>query len=286
MFGFFRAIFVTLLILLLCLFVGVWTWRVPIVSKVLTYALKTKVTIDELDLSINLSRLTIKNLKIRNPANSNLTSALQIGMIEISTPIYEFLKKDINIQSILLDRIAFNVEMYNSSGSDNNWSRIIERSEPKEVQKKPTPGQERLLSIDLFTLQDLDFSYSHPLTANQTQYLKRIDKIVIRNIGKNHPLTAAQVLAILERTLLNQFSISSGYSAVMKALPALSESYTRGAIIELGGQIKNLNDTFKSTFDFFKSSPKKFGYAKRLFRFMFPEKNDSPPLNHLPINEN
>src|SRR3989338_487384 len=262
--GILRFLSSCLTVFVICLILGVWLWRVPLASRSLSWVFKTKVSVEVVDISLNFSKVTLKNLSIKNPAKSNSTDALTAETVEIKAPIYTYFMKGVNLSEIVLDRLSFNLDLYNHSGSDNNWVTLMERKESKELQHLPT-SDETHLQVKKILIKDLSYHYS-ALHLSPIQ-MDRIAKVEILNLGYDQPITYSQLIALLERTFLCQFSAHSHYS-VMRELATLPLALVKGTTYRTPSQNLPLKDLLSQNSP--TSYPHKMSFTQKLFKWFWP----------------
>lgn len=128
--GFIRFILVALLIICILAGVVLWLGRVSFTESFLSKKLKTEVTLE--DISFGFGKITLKNLRLTNPASSKVPYAFEAGAITIQLSPSELFKKETHIHRIKIQDPHLSIELYNSSGNDNNWAPIL-----SQVPSKP-----------------------------------------------------------------------------------------------------------------------------------------------------
>ncbi len=263
MFNFIKAVILVIILAIIGIGIYFWTQRAPIASRMLTKTLGTPVTIEEIDVSISFSSLTIRKLVIKNPPNSTFPNALSIESINLQASPFTFFKDVITIKEVTVDRPRFTVEIYNINGSDNNWSRMINKVTETGSDKQQANESQKKFVINQFLIKDMKFSFDNKALFSKPIELPVISKIQINGMGAKQPLTSNEVFNIIGSTLLSYFGKEAGYQAIMEGTKQLSGKLLQG--IETGdiqGTIKSLGNISEEPAE---AIQKTTGLFKKLF---------------------
>lgn len=184
----------SLILLALLAFFGLgayfWTTRIPTVERFLSNKLNAKVSIESID--IGVKTLVIRGLRITNPSLSALPYAFQSESITLELMPYELLRKTIKVDRLQISGGVFSVQLYNGSGSDNNWARLLNALPPS--------GDHTFVIRSLI----LDNIQCSAFRSNGRQLtLPTIPHLEFNNLGQKHPLTLPQAERILFQTILS-----------------------------------------------------------------------------------
>lgn len=267
MFGFIKTLIYIAVII--CVGAGffAWSYRVPITSHLLSHAINNPLVLQDVDISLSLSRINGKNVAILNPNDPVSQDAIRTKRLELKIKLFSLFTDTIIIEEIVMDKVEFFMDMYNVTGSDSNWKQIIQNIENKRIRNERLGKNVKKVLIKKIVLQDLNFTYRNPvLTDGKIRSLKKIDQFELDNVGKGHSLDAGQFVELISRVLIKQFTTLTGYSDIIRSLPRLPLNLLKNIFITEDGVESPLEEFFelpgkiiKDTGTFFKNlfSPNK-----------------------------
>jgi|GEM_PF-4484560 len=129
-----KKILLIILVSFLVILGFVWISKGSLLARYLSRELGTPVSIKSL--SYSPEKVSIVGLNVYNPKGSRTQNALQIDLTRIYCPIGELFRKTTNINQIIMENINLGVELYNTSGTDNNWARILYNNEKRQVHQE------------------------------------------------------------------------------------------------------------------------------------------------------
>ncbi len=224
MIGFFK----TLIYVVVIIFVGIcffaWHFRVPTTKHLLSTVLNNPVSIQDVDISLSLSRVSGKNVAIRNPIRSQdgAENAIQTRVLELQTHFLNLFRKTLIIEEITLDRVDFFVDMYNLSGSKSNVKTIIGNIHTRAEERFPGGKKHRRpVIVKKITIKEINFSYRNPFLTAGVTHLPLIKNMEINNVGTGHPVSTGQIASVITTTMLRKFASLSGFKNLVETLPQL-----------------------------------------------------------------
>lgn len=130
-----------------------WNFKTSIASYILSKQLHSvPVSIEVLKLS--KTNAMIQNLFIGNPKRSKTDTALETQEINIEGTLKELRADPLTIDGITVNDTLLAIEYYNESGSENNWSVMLNDEEKKEKVDKNGRGYLiRRLTFNNLTVQ-------------------------------------------------------------------------------------------------------------------------------------
>lgn len=192
MFRFFRSLISLILLTLLAVGIYLWAERVPFFERYFSKMLNTKVSIESVEIS--MKRLIIHGLRMNNRSPSK-TSAFESQTMTLQVSPFELWNKTIHIDRLEIDNAVLNLELYNGSGGDNNWARLLNGL--------PSYGS-RTFVIRTLIFDNLQFtgvrSNGQPLSISPIPHLK------FKNIGEKHPLFLGQMEQVLFQLILTKLT--------------------------------------------------------------------------------
>lgn len=230
---------IILLVLIAAVVIGVYLYmaRVPTVERFLSKRLNAEVIIDEVDLSF--SSITIKKLRIKNPAQSSLPYAFQAATISLHVSPFELFREKIHIDRVKIHNPTVGIELYNASGTENNWALLINRM--------PATNSKKFV-IKKLTITNLQFdilrSNGKPINVPPIPYLE------FDNLGESGALTVAQIGRILFQTILSSLKSQAHLNALLENVSQIPQSLLDGVnstlpIEDIRGRLQEGIDTIR-----------------------------------------
>ncbi len=124
-------------IVILCIVVvilGLWLMKAPILSRYLTEKIGVPVSIDSV--SMRPSRTEIHDFKIKNPHGFSPKEALKAKRTSIDYQFGHLFGAITEIDQIEIDDIFLSIILKNLSGSENNWTAIVEGMPPENSHQR------------------------------------------------------------------------------------------------------------------------------------------------------
>ena len=215
MLRFFRSLILVIILVAVVAGVFLWVARVPTLERFLSKRLNTKLTIEEVH--FGWGTLTIEGLRIKNPAKSTLPYAFQGGSITLEMSPFQLWSEVMHIDRIQIESPTLGVELYNSAGTDNNWSRLLNTF---------PSGNGRKFVIKKLTISNLRFdivrSNGKPINIAPIPYLE------FDNLGEKGALTLSQVGKVIFQTLLQTLTSQSQLRGILDTVQALPKQVLEG----------------------------------------------------------
>ena len=210
----FKTLFFTLTFFISILLVS-WFLRTSIVSGYLSKVLNLPVSIESLDISLN--QITIQDLHIKNPKNSKLESAFTAQKIQLNVPLFNFFDSHVVISQVNIQSPFIGIEMYNASGSDNNWSQIIEQlNQPSSENSNETTKNNKTFTIEQLTISDLHIQAYNKALNGKLLEPAPIKLIELRNLGKDNPQALKKLFSIIAFSLLKEITLKNHLEGILK----------------------------------------------------------------------
>ncbi|MGD2170334.1 MAG: hypothetical protein PVI40_08855, partial [Chlamydiota bacterium] len=127
---FLAVILIIIFVLVTVVFLS-WIYRTSLTSYFISKQLNgVPVNIESMEFSKD--NLKVKNLFIGNPPQSKTATALESQLIDVDATLQEIRGKRLTIEGITVDDSLLAIEFYNQSGTENNWSYMLNGDEEKE----------------------------------------------------------------------------------------------------------------------------------------------------------
>lgn len=166
-----------------------WVARVPTMERYLSKKLNGRVKIDEVH--IRWEGLTLENLRLKNPSKSTLPYAFEAQSIDLEIPLVDLWKRKIHLHRVRIKDPILYIEMYNSSGSDNNWGRILNGFPSSD---------DKLLSIDHLSLTNLQFKAMRSTGKSFT--IPAVPFLEFENLGYKKSVALNQIAKLMFESIL------------------------------------------------------------------------------------
>jgi hypothetical protein len=122
------ALLICLALVLMAGFI-VWARKAEFASYLLSRQLKTPTSIQALH--ITRDHATLIRFWIGNPPGSKTQTAFASDQVEIDTTLSQLMGNPLIIDQIEINNIFFGLELYDKSGNDTNWNRMLSSSTPQ-----------------------------------------------------------------------------------------------------------------------------------------------------------
>ncbi len=241
----------TLVYIVVIIFIGcgifVWSYRVPLMNHTLTYLLNNPTSLTEVDLSLSLSKINGRNISIQNPPESDkrIKHAVKSKFIEVKLNLKSFFSRPVIIEELYFDQVNFFVDIYSVTGSATNWKTIVYNMNSRAKEKRARGLNPRGVVIKKLVIENLIFTYRHPtLTAGSYRTLKPIPRLVIYDVGKGNPVTAAELATVISQVLIRQFATVTGFTDLLRGIPLLPYDIIKRIFIRKGKNKASLDEYF------------------------------------------
>ncbi len=274
MFGLLKTLVYVIVIAIIGCCIFLWSYRVPLMNYTLTHLLNNPTELGEVDLSLSLSRINGRHISIKNPpiSRNKIKDAVRSKVIHVKLNLASFFSRPVIIEELYFDHVHFFIDIYSVTGSSSNWKTIIYKMNAPAREKRTEGLNPRGVIIKKLIIENLIFTYRHPtLTAGSYRTLKPIPRLVLYDIGKGHPVTAAQLTTLISQVLLRQFATISGITDILKGLPLMPFHFLKNIFIRKGKYKASLDE-------YFGLNPpqiveEKPTGLKKWFSFLAPQKN-------------
>ncbi len=159
----------------LSLIVAILLLKAPIISSYLSHKLGVNVSMRSV--SISTSGMKINKFKINNPIGARTNTALSAQNIDVGYQWKELRADPGVIEDIELNNVFLGIELYNSSGSRNNWSQIlatVDDNQDKDAKE---------MVIKRLVIKNLSVSVRGKGIFSSWQKIKEIPRLEFRNIS-------------------------------------------------------------------------------------------------------
>jgi hypothetical protein len=187
----------------------VWEGRISAVEKVLSDQMKVPVTID--DISIGFTGVTVSGLEIGVQAGSKLEKSLYTKEIAITASPSDVLFGDqVVIQEILVKNPQVGVELFDASGSDNNWTRITNNMAP--AGEADPEAKQALIKHLLITDIEIRAVGGAMGTTPKTATIK--EPFELHDVGGDKPLPYGKIVALITKALMKHISVAQVFEGL------------------------------------------------------------------------
>jgi hypothetical protein len=160
------------------------------ISRYLTKEFGVQTSIS--NVTLDTKNLNVYNLIMENPKGSKIQNALTCKKINLNSTIKNISSSTLTINSISLENISIAVELYNSSGTDNNWVRIMDT---KETDTK----SDRKYLIKTLKLNNINIVLYR---NNKIENLKPIKNLTFNNISNESGFPIEEIEKAIAHVIL------------------------------------------------------------------------------------
>jgi len=217
---FFIPFFSFIIIIVIIGFV-IWFNFPNIVAHMLSKEFRVPVSIQ--NVTITKKHLKVDDLNIGTPKGSKTDSSFFSKKIDIRSSLSKIRSKTLTIDSFTLSNNIIGIEFYNSSGSDNNWTTILNTSSKSKIETK------RKYLIKKLTLYNITVILTK--ADGQKQSFPTIDKLEFYNITDEtgfpideieKAIAQAVLKSVLEKfRLLHLLEKVPGVNIIKKVIPII-----------------------------------------------------------------
>lgn len=177
---------------------------------------KLSCTLSIKEVKLGLNSLTLKGVQIKNPPNCRLPYALTNGSIVVTANLWDFLKGTIPISQIHLESGILGIELYNSSGSENNWNTLLKEFTLKRDGKGFT--------IDRLVVTNLQFK---GLRSKKEFPISPLYYLELDHLGTLRPLCMGQVGQSLFEGILFNLKTKPHLAHLLEDAPTLESPHPK-----------------------------------------------------------
>jgi hypothetical protein len=174
-----------------------FTHRATILAQRLETTLGVPVSIAGIDVS--RSQLVIRDLAIENFAASRLDKALTVDAITVDFTLRDLFSSPTTVNSIVIQDPMIAVEMYNPSGSKNNWQRILQNVGGSSNGE----GAHQYL-IGALSMKNLRVRAYNPALGDKIIEPAPIPSFEARNISPDNPIDLRALIALIAQAILRE----------------------------------------------------------------------------------
>jgi len=186
--------FVAFVLILIIIATILWFNIPAFVAKFLSKEFKVSVSVGNINVTRN--HLNINDLDIGTPEGSKTKSSFFSKEINFNTDLLKLKKETLVIDSIIMNNNIIGIEFYNSSGSDNNWGRIL--SSPT-ISKKPSKKKYLIKTLVLYNVTVV-LTYQN----GKKQTLPTIEKLEFQDISNETGFPIGEMEKAISQAVLKE----------------------------------------------------------------------------------
>lgn len=169
-----------------------------------TYATQTTTTVDDVNVKITNGTFTMNGLTIANPTGFTSDHFFKLGDTSVKLQTSSITSDVIAIPTVAFNNIDI---ILDKGGNPSNYNTILnslKRFEKSDAKAAPENSGRKKVTIDSLTLNNIDIRVANmPGVSFLTGDIAiNIPSIELKNIGKDEPMTAAQVVNLVIKTVL------------------------------------------------------------------------------------
>lgn len=169
-----------------------------------TYATQTTTTVDTVKIGLKDSTFNMAGLEIDNPNGFNTDHFLQLASTSVALDANSIMTDTISIPEVTFENIDVILDKGNDPSNYNTILNSLKRFESKDTKSAPENADGKKVAIDTLTLSNIDI---HVANMPGVGFLVgdvaiNIPSIELKDIGKDEPMTAAEVVNLVIKTVL------------------------------------------------------------------------------------
>lgn len=197
-----------------------WADRSSLLARRIEKALHVPVDLEDLELSWD--RVVLRNLVIHNLPDSQLQPAFSAETLTLTFQIKDLWNQPTTLQSIVIENPQVSVEMYNKTGSDNNWKRMLGKSSLDTEGEKPAaasspsavPGKSTYILKHVRIDNTQVVALNHALSSRPFRP-RPIRSIELKELSDGRPLPIDQIVRVIALALLDQIDSLPGLTQIL-----------------------------------------------------------------------
>ncbi len=207
-------ILIPILMLLIMSFYLFWN-RVPqSLSKRLSNTFQTQVFIG--DAQFRLDQISLYKIGIDSPQDSKLPQAFTCQDLKIHTFVTHYLKDEIVIDLIELDRVYLGLEFDSPSSTNGNWTKLMSNLEASS--KAETDNQGKTITIKKLVIRNIQCQVLYANKHDGVINLKPIDQLEFTNISSTEGFPIEQLSKSVLGQMLKQVFVQQNLQDMLKNL--------------------------------------------------------------------
>lgn len=200
-------------VIVVLVLVGIFCWNMlpSWISHKLSERAQVSVSIEAIRLGT--SSIKVDKIRVGNPPDSVLDTALEVKSLYIGTPFTNFFDDNIVIEEMRLDDVYLGLEFESQRSSKGNWSEIMQNvkdSTGKEKQEASAKGKSTSVLIKKLIITDLKIDLAYRTGDKGVRRLRTIDRIELENISSEGGLPTTQIMDIVISEMLHSVFSKEG----------------------------------------------------------------------------
>lgn len=208
--------------LLLTLFVAIavvlflaWS-RVPDMVAT-SLAQKMQVPVEVGSMQLRPTSLKVNTFEIGNPPHSILPIAFSAQSILVDAPLTRYLNSHIVIDEITISDVYLGLEFNSASGTDGNWTTILNNLE-RTSKQAPTGESKRSVLIKKLVLLNLNAEVVYRKEGGRPKKLPTIPRMELDNISSEGGLPVEQITDSVLGQMLQKVFIQQNLKNMLENL--------------------------------------------------------------------
>ncbi len=193
-----------------------------------TYATQTTTTVDEVNLGITDGSFSMNGLAIANPAGFDSEHFFKLGDTSVQLDTSSITGDVISVPTVAFNNIDIILDKGQDPSNYNTILNSLKRFETSDTKSAPENSGGKKVAIDSLTLNNIDIRVANmPGVSLLTGDVAiNIPSIELKNIGKDEPMTAAQVVNLVIKTVLTAAVEAGGGILPTDVLSGLASGLT------------------------------------------------------------
>jgi len=178
-----------------------------ILGSVISSKLGVPVQIEKLHW--NLEKITLHNLKVKNPKKSHLPYALMVEEVTLHTPLHNYFDDPIYLDTLLLDHIHVSIEFFNQDRSEGNWHTIFANLQNGNDDHKKNGKSWVIKNLNLY-----DIHVELLNVGGKVQTLSPIAQLEFHNLNTEKGIPTEEITQIVVNHMMNSIFLVKGLKTI------------------------------------------------------------------------
>jgi len=177
-----------------------------------TYATQTTTTVDDVSLGLTDGTFSMTGFNLDNPTGFDTDHFLYLAGTSVVLDTQSIASDTISIPEVTFENIDVILDKGRDPSNYNTILNSLKRFESKDTKSAPEDADSKKVTIDTLTLSNIDI---HVANMPGVGFLVgdvaiNIPSIELKDIGKDEPMTAAEIVNLVIKTVLTAAVESGG----------------------------------------------------------------------------
>ena len=181
-----------------------------ILAELIGHKTHTTVTIE--DIHFHSGGFMIEKLRIGNPKEARLPTAMKVETIDIEAPYRQYFWNPIIIDKIQMSDVYVNIQLYTKDQTKGNWQTILANME-EDHKSFFSIEREAIIKKLIFTNIQIDLILSN----GKLHKLSPIERLEFDDVTSDKGIPTQEISEIIMQKMMNSIFLQQGLKAIIEA---------------------------------------------------------------------